>query len=97
MYRSIFFVLAVFGSVLVIALMLFGRDLQRAAVTGPGWKRALVAAGLALLGSLGMTSGCDIGPNANGEGAASSTELGSVAGQTSRRVEAVKPPHGCLA
>ena len=87
MYRSIYLVLAVFGSVLVIVLILVGRDLQKAARTGPGWKRRLVATGLALLGAVGMTSGCGQGPGANG-GTAASSKLAATAGQ---RLEETKP------
>jgi len=60
-YRSTFFLVALFGSVLVVALMLLGRDLRRAARTGPGWKRKLVAAGLVLLAAMGINAGCGDG------------------------------------
>ena len=56
-YRSTTLFWAVFGSVLVLALILLGRDLRRAAQTGPGWKRRLVATGLVLLGAIGFTAG----------------------------------------
>ena len=42
-------VLGIAGLAVVAALVLAGADLRRAARTGPRWKRALVAAGLALL------------------------------------------------
>jgi hypothetical protein len=57
-YRTLSIFIAIFGTVIVIALILLGRDLRRAARTGPTWKRRLVTAGLVLLGALGITSGC---------------------------------------
>lgn len=57
-YRTLSIFFAIFGTVLVIALIILGRDLHRAARSGPNWKRKLVTAGLVLLGALGMTSGC---------------------------------------
>jgi len=57
-YRSFGLFVAVSGAVLVIGLVLLGLDLRRAAKSGPGWKRKLVAAGLVLLGAVGITPGC---------------------------------------
>lgn len=66
-YRSFGLFVAVFGAVFVVGLILLGLDLRRAAKTGPGWKRKLVAAGLVLLGVVGITSGCSqIGEVAGG-------------------------------
>ncbi len=47
-------VLGVLGLFLVTGLLLLRADLRRAARTGPKWKRALVAAAMTLLASLGL-------------------------------------------
>ena len=66
-YRSFGLFAAVFGAMFVVGLILLGFDLRRAAKTGPGWKRKLVAAGLVLLGAVGITPGCSqIGEVAGG-------------------------------
>lgn len=71
-YRMLSIFLVIFGSVLVIALIILGRDLHRAARTGPTWKRKLVAAGLVLLGAFGIGSGCvDRAGSGDGSGFAS--------------------------
>ncbi len=57
-YRSFGLFVAVFGAVFVVGLILLGLDLRRAVKTGPGWKRKLVAAGVVLLGAIGITPGC---------------------------------------
>ena len=57
-YRSFGLFVAIFGAVFVVGLILLGFDLRRAAKTGPGWKRKLMAAGLVLLGAVGITPGC---------------------------------------
>ena len=57
-YRPFSLFLILSGSVFVLALILLGRDLHEAIRTGPTWKRKLVTAGLVLLATLGITSGC---------------------------------------
>jgi hypothetical protein len=42
------------GLAIVAGLALLGRDLRRAATTGPRWKRRLVGSALILLGALGV-------------------------------------------
>jgi len=66
-YKSLGLFVAVFGVVFVVGLILLGLDLRRAAKTGPGWKRKMVAAGLVLLGAVGIAPGCSqIGEIAGG-------------------------------
>ena len=55
MFRSFYYLLAILGIVLVVVLVLLRRDLVREGRTGPRWKRKLLAAGLVLLGMLGVT------------------------------------------
>ena len=55
MFRSFYFLLAILGVLLVVVLVLLRRDLVREGRTGPRWKRKLLAAGLILLGMLGVT------------------------------------------
>ena len=45
--------LGIAGILVVAVLLLLGKDLSRASVTGPRWKRRLVAAAMAMLGLLG--------------------------------------------
>ncbi|MHC4716614.1 MAG: hypothetical protein ACYS5V_06570, partial [Planctomycetota bacterium] len=45
--------LGVVGVLVIAALVVLGRDLRQASVTGPRWKRRLVAAAMGLLGMIG--------------------------------------------
>lgn len=49
-------VLAVAGLLLVLVLLVLGRDALRVGAPGPRWRRRLVAAGLGLLGALGLAA-----------------------------------------
>jgi len=46
-------VLGLLGLVIVVALVVIGRDLRRAKTHGPRWKRRIIAAGLAVLAAVG--------------------------------------------
>lgn len=50
--------IGVLGALAVIILVLAGVDVPRLVRTGPPWRRALIAAGLALIGATGV-AGCD--------------------------------------
>ena len=52
-HRTMGFWLGILGVMAVAVLLLIGRNLDRAATSGPRWKRRLVAAGLALLAVFG--------------------------------------------
>lgn len=56
--RTYAIVLSLAGAGVVLALILCGINLKRAAATGPRWKRALVSAGIFMLTTLGLL-GCD--------------------------------------
>jgi len=60
--RTANFLLGVLGLAGLVVLVLLGADLYRSARTGPRWKRRLVAAGLVLLGWLGMAPAADKAP-----------------------------------
>lgn len=49
--------LGVAGLLVVLGLWLLGRDIRRAARTGPKWKRTLVAAALTMLAAVGIGGG----------------------------------------
>jgi hypothetical protein len=51
--------LGIVGVGLLAVLLLLGRDVRSAARTGAGWKRAPLAAALALLAALGLTAATD--------------------------------------
>jgi len=83
-FRLIAVFVLLFGVVFVLVLMLLGRDLQRAARSGPGWKRKLVAAGMLLLAAIGFTSGCGEGAGISDGFSVSSTDFDAAipSGQT---------------
>lgn len=57
MQRSFSMMLVIVGAAVVTLLLLFRVDVRRATVTGPAWKRRLLAAGLAALG-MAASGGC---------------------------------------
>lgn len=59
--RTTGLLLAAAGALLVALLLVAGVDIQRAAKSGPRWRRRLVAAGIMLLSALGVTA-CDPNP-----------------------------------
>lgn len=75
------------GLVLVGALVLFGRDLRRAVRTGPAWKRRLLAAGLLLLGSIGLASCGPKAPDVTDRPAGSGSATAAPAGKTLAETE----------
>ncbi len=56
LYRAINVVMAVVGVVVLVGMVMVGVNVYRAARTGPRWKRALITAGLVMLGFIGATS-----------------------------------------
>ena len=66
------------GLALVMALIVVGLDLRRAARTGPQWKRRLLAAGLVVVGMLGLYA-CDGGEPGDGGSATSTVTAGGPA------------------
>lgn len=74
-FRIFAVLVLLFGAVFVLALMLFGRDPHEAAKSGPGWKRKLVAVGLLLLATIGITSGCGEGAGTSDDATISSTDF----------------------
>ena len=56
-YRAMNVALGVLGVMVLIALVVLGVNVYRSARTGPRWKRALIAAGLLVLG-LATTNSC---------------------------------------
>ena len=57
-YKNSTLWIGLLGLLALAVLLLFGRNLDRAASTGPRWKRRLVAAGMMLLAGLGLMPGC---------------------------------------
>ena len=57
-YRAMNAVVGVVGVAVLVALVVLGVNVYRSARTGPRWKRALITAGLVVLG-LATTNSCD--------------------------------------
>lgn len=68
--------LAIAGVCLLALLAVLGVDVYRAARTGPGWKRKLVAAGLLVMAAMGLASCGDSGGGSGGEGDAATIRAG---------------------
>ncbi len=60
-HRTLGIWIGLMGVLAVAALLVLGRNLDKAASTGPRWKRRLVAAGLALLALLGYQPAVNAG------------------------------------